>query len=114
MNVGRDLQSKSAIYFKAFLFVVILVTAVILNLFDPRFVIRSVTLVLAVWAASRLYYFMFYVIENYVDNEYRFSGIYSFICYLLKKMTSPANKLLRYVPLHPGGPAKNERRLAIL
>ena len=64
---------------------VILVLATILNLYDQRFIIRAVTLVLLIWSAARLYYFMFYVIENYVDNEYRFSGVYSFVCYLLKK-----------------------------
>ena len=39
-------------------------------------------LVVTVWACCRFYYFMFYVIEHYVDGRYRFSGILSFIRYV--------------------------------
>jgi len=27
------------------------------------------------------YYFAFYVIQHYVDPAYRFSGLWSFVCY---------------------------------
>lgn len=33
-------------------------------------------------ASARLYYFMFYVIERYVDPSYRFSGLASALRYL--------------------------------
>lgn len=36
------------------------------------------------WSAARLYYFMFYVIERYVDEDYRFSGLFDFARYLLR------------------------------
>jgi hypothetical protein len=39
---------------------------------------------LAVWSFCRFYYFAFYVIEHYVDPSYRFSGLLSFIRYLLE------------------------------
>ena len=39
-------------------------------------------LAIAVWSFCRLYYFAFYVIENYVDDSYRFSGLWSFVKYL--------------------------------
>ena len=42
-------------------------------------------LALAVWCFCRLYYFAFYVIEKYVDPGYKFSGLWSFACYLLRK-----------------------------
>jgi hypothetical protein len=32
-----------------------------------------------------LYYFMFYVIEKYVDPKYKFAGIYSFLKYIVRK-----------------------------
>ena len=38
---------------------------------------------LAIWTSARLYYFMFYVIEKYVDSEFRFSSIYSFVKHML-------------------------------
>ena len=38
---------------------------------------------IAVWAFCRFYYFAFYVIEHYVDREYRFAGLGSFIVYVV-------------------------------
>jgi hypothetical protein len=40
-------------------------------------------LALVIWASARLYYFMFYVIEKYVDETYTFSGIWSFVKYVV-------------------------------
>jgi hypothetical protein len=39
---------------------------------------------IAVWSFCRFYYFAFYVITNYVDSTYRFSGLGSFLRYLLE------------------------------
>jgi hypothetical protein len=91
LGIGRDLESKSAIYFKAILFIVVLILSTIINLSETRLEYRIASLALAVWSVCRLYYFMFYVIENYVDKTYRFSGIYSFLRYLLKKDNSGRN-----------------------
>ena len=38
---------------------------------------------LTVWSFCRFYYFAFYVIEQYVDHEYRFAGLGSFLHYVL-------------------------------
>jgi hypothetical protein len=48
--------------------------------FRPRF-----SLAVAVWSFCRLYYFAFYVIEHHVDPDYRFSGLLSFVRYLISK-----------------------------
>lgn len=40
---------------------------------------------IAVWSFCRFYYFAFYVITNYVDSTYKFSGLGSFTRYLLTK-----------------------------
>ncbi|MGZ4961287.1 MAG: hypothetical protein ACXWIU_04410 [Limisphaerales bacterium] len=40
---------------------------------------------IAVWSFCRFYYFAFYVITNYVDSTYKFSGLGSFAKYLLTK-----------------------------
>ena len=37
---------------------------------------------LTVWAFARAYYFAFYVIEHYIDPQFRFSGLGSFVKYL--------------------------------
>jgi hypothetical protein len=41
-----------------------------------------VMIALAVWCFARFYYFAFYVIEHYVDESYKFSGLWSFVVYL--------------------------------
>ncbi len=38
-----------------------------------------------VWSFCRFYYFAFYVIEHYVDPNYRFSGLLSFAAYLIHR-----------------------------
>ena len=39
-------------------------------------------LALAIWSFCRFYYFAFYVIEKYVDSQYKFSGLFDFAKYL--------------------------------
>lgn len=41
-------------------------------------------LAITVWAFCRFYYFVFYVIEGYVDSSYRFSGFLSFARWFLQ------------------------------
>jgi len=38
-----------------------------------------------VWCFARFYYFAFYVIEHYVDGDYKFNGLGSFARYMLSK-----------------------------
>lgn len=80
-----DLKSKRLIYLKGVLFLIILIFALGLIMFETRSWQIAMLLLLVVWASARLYYFMFYVIENYVDPDYRFAGIYSFLRYLFSK-----------------------------
>lgn len=87
MNLSRDL-GKTGIYLKGFLFLVILLLSAILLLFDGSIAMRLALIWMLSWSSARLYYFMFYVIEKYVDPTYRFSGIFSFIQYLLKRSKS--------------------------
>jgi hypothetical protein len=42
-------------------------------------------LALAIWGFCRFYYFAFYVIQHYVDDGYRFSGLWSFARYLIRR-----------------------------
>ncbi len=80
-----DLKNPKLIYLKAALFLLIgLMSAGLLLLERPQWK-TAVLLVLAVWAFARLYYFMFHVIEHYVDSAYRFAGVFSFLAYLFRK-----------------------------
>jgi hypothetical protein len=75
----RDLHDKKWIYLKGFLFLLIGVMAsAILIIECPTWKVAAM-LALAVWCFARFYYFAFYVIEHYVDDGYKFSGLWSFI-----------------------------------
>lgn len=40
---------------------------------------------ICVWAFSRFYYFAFYVLHHYADPNFRYSGLWDLIRYLLTK-----------------------------
>lgn len=82
MKITGDITNPKLMYLKAGLFLISGLFAVVGIILDhPDF--RTIALLaIAVWSFCRLYYFMFYVIEKYIDPEYRFAGIYSFLVYL--------------------------------
>lgn len=78
-----DLKSPRLMYLKAGLLVAIgFVASALLLLLHPDWRV-VVLLAVAVWAFCRAYYFAFYVIEHYVDGEYKFAGLVDFAKYLL-------------------------------
>ena len=88
-----DLKSPSWIFLKGWLFLVILVMSTGLLLFKAQDWTTVGLLLLVVWSAARFYYFMFYVIERYVDSSYKFAGIMSFVRYLLhERKRAPGGK----------------------
>lgn len=84
MRLTDDLTSRSAILVKGWLFLLLgtLAAGALLAL-HPSWE-TALLLSIAVWAFCRWYYFMFYVIEHYVDGSYRFAGLGSFLRYLRK------------------------------
>jgi len=80
-----DLTSRTLILTKGLLFLLLgLATAAILVAESLKW--RTLALlVICVWSFCRFYYFAFYVIERYVDADYRFSGIGSFMRYWIAK-----------------------------
>ena len=83
--LSKDLKSKQAIYLKAILFLLILLLSMVLNLISDELSLRIISMLLIVWSSARMYYFMFYVIEHYVDEEFHFSGIYDFLKYIFSR-----------------------------
>ncbi|HEX8551214.1 MAG TPA: hypothetical protein VF681_06615 [Abditibacteriaceae bacterium] len=80
-----DLKNPKLIYLKGFLFGVIGVSSVA-GLLAENFHWRTAVLSgLAIWSFCRLYYFAFYVIEHYIDSNYKFAGLTSFAMYLLRR-----------------------------
>jgi len=84
MKLSDDLP-KSLIFLKGGLFVLILLMASALVLLADPLWQRAGALLAVIWSSARCYYFMFYVIERYVEPSYKFSSVYSFLLYLLKK-----------------------------
>ena len=82
MALTRDLQSRRAIVFKGFLFLVLGLLSSALLLLEYFSWRHAALLGLAVWSFSRAYYFAFYVIEKYVDGQFRYSGLFDFLRYL--------------------------------
>ena len=83
--VMKPIENKNLLFIKGFLFLLTALLASALLLLEIFTWKRLALLALIVWAFARFYYFMFYVVEKYVDDSYKFSGIASFIVYLFKK-----------------------------
>lgn len=78
----RDLTDPKYMVLKAILFGVVAgLSAFLLWLQHPQ-VITVILTGLCAWACSRIYYFLFYVIERYIDPTFRFAGIWSAVRYL--------------------------------
>jgi hypothetical protein len=80
-----DLRSPRLMHLKAALFVAIGVLASALLLQQSPTLRTAALLALAVWAFCRAYYFAFYVIQHYIDDRYRFAGLWSFVRYLVRR-----------------------------
>ena len=84
-----DLTNPRLIYLKGMLFVLggLLASAAIL-LEHPTLKVAAL-LAIAIWCFARAYYFAFYVVQHYVDRSYRFSGLVSFLRYVLRRHGAP-------------------------
>ena len=81
----KDLTSPGWIKAKGILFLLVgILASALLVLEHPSWKI-ALLLALAVWCFCRFYYCAFYVIERYVDASYKFSGLWSFVRYLIKR-----------------------------
>ena len=85
----KDLTSPTWIKWKGILFLLVgIASAVLLVLENPTWRVM-VLLAVTIWCFCRFYYFAFYVIEKYVDGRYKFSGLGSFVKYLIKGPPKP-------------------------
>lgn len=77
-----DLKDPQLMYLKAFLFLIAGILCVCALYVENPDLRTAFLLYIAIWSFCRLYYFMFYVIEKYIDPGFRFAGIGSFLLYL--------------------------------
>jgi hypothetical protein len=80
-----DLKNAGLIYLKGFLFLLIGLSASALLMIEAPHLKVALLLGIAIWGFARAYYFAFYVIQHYVDDTYRFAGLWSFLQYLLRR-----------------------------
>ena len=84
-----DLSSPWAIKAKGLLFLLCGLLAATLLVFEHPTLRTVLLLMLSIWCFCRFYYFAFYVIERYVDPNFRFSGLCSVIKYLMRRAAKP-------------------------
>ncbi len=80
-----DLKNAKWMYLKAALFLLIGGTCFLLVLLESPSLRTAVCMLLMIWAFCRAYYFAFYVIEKYIDPQYKFSGLIRLLVYLLRR-----------------------------
>jgi hypothetical protein len=75
----RDLKSTKWIVAKGFMFAgIALATAALIFIEMPSLKV-AVLLALLVWASCRFYYFLFYVLQHYVDRTMRYAGLFDLL-----------------------------------
>lgn len=81
----KDLTDPFWIKLKGILFLLVGFGSGALLILEKPTLQVAVLLAICIWCFCRFYYFAFYVIEKYVDGKYRFSGLWNFAQYLMKK-----------------------------
>ena len=85
MEIGDlrgDLKSARLMYLKGFLFLLAGCAAsagIVVECGSARV---ALLLAIAIWSFCRLYYFLFYVIEKYIDPSFKFAGIIPALQYI--------------------------------
>lgn len=80
-----DLESKPVLVAKGMLFLCVAVAAAVLVLMEAPSLRTAALLALLAWASSRFYYFLFYVLERYVDPSLRYAGVWALLEALHRK-----------------------------
>lgn len=80
-----DIKSPTLLYCKGALFVLLGIVAVTAILLKYPDLYLAALLAIAIWSFCRAYYFAFYVIQHYIDPQFRFAGLLAFAQYLLSR-----------------------------
>ena len=80
-----DIKSKKVLFIKGGLFLVGGIISSLIILLEHFSIKLGLLLICSIWCFARAYYFAFYVIEHYIDSDYKFAGLGSFVMYCLKK-----------------------------
>lgn len=83
--IMSDIRNPKLLYLKGALFLILGLMAAGLLLAEHPDLRFAALLAIAIWAFARAYYFVFYVIEHYIDPGYKFAGLWSFAQYVLRR-----------------------------
>ena len=111
MQLFQDLKDARWMYLKAALFGVAGLLASGALLAESPTLRRGFLLAVAIGSFCRLYYFCFYVIEKYIDPEYRFAGLGSVVMYLLRRKPDTRVRQATDKP-EMGSPHEGSRKLS--
>lgn len=81
----RDIRSNRVMCLKGAMFLLIGLLSAMILLAENLSWRTALMLALCVWGFCRAYFFAFYVIERWVDPEFRFSGLGHFAVYAWRK-----------------------------
>ncbi len=84
-----NLKNSKLIYAKGFLFLLCGLMSAGLLLAESQTWYTAWLLALTVWSFCRFYYFAFYVIEHYVEEDYRFAGLADFARHCFRSKRDP-------------------------
>ena len=74
-----DIKSPRLLYFKGALMLATGLLASAVLIAEHPSIKTIVLLIVAIWGFCRAYYFAFYVIQNYIDPGFRYSGLIAFV-----------------------------------
>jgi hypothetical protein len=80
-----DITSKKLIVLKGTLFLLIVISSSMVILIKQPTLMAVLALCVLIWASARFYYFLFYVLERYVDPSLRYSGLLALLSALLRR-----------------------------
>jgi hypothetical protein len=87
-----DIRDPRLLYLKGALFLGLGALSGTILLLETPSLKHALLLALTVWGFARAYYFVFYVIQHYVDDQYRFAGLGSFLRYLAQRRKMGATR----------------------
>jgi hypothetical protein len=81
----KNITNPTWIKAKGILFLILgMMSSILLVLMRPNVTV-ILLLAVTVWSFCRFYYFAFYVIEKYVDSNFRYAGLLHLASYLIRK-----------------------------
>ena len=83
-----DIRSKNIIVLKGILFLSIIAGSATILLLEQPTLKAAVLVGVLIWASARFYYFLFYVLEKYVDPSLRYAGLFALLSAIARRSRS--------------------------